>query len=168
MRAAIACLGCKPTRRSTNCPRLKINRVGMASILYCDAMRGFSSVFNLATTYLPADSVASWSMIGATIRQGPHQGAQASTSTGRSAFMTADAKVASVTVRGLLSAVAALERGRGGLQLAQTGWRLWARRSSTRFFAPQLGQVMMDMGAPVHLIRGCVGGGGDWQSVKHR
>jgi hypothetical protein len=63
--------------------------------------------------------------------------------------MTAEVKVASVTFRGLLSA--AVERGRGDLQLAQMGWRFCARRSSTRFFAPQLGQVMMGMGAPVYV-----------------
>jgi hypothetical protein len=48
---------------------------------YCEAMAGLSSVFNLAILTRPAYSDANWSMMGATIRHGPHQGAQQSTRT---------------------------------------------------------------------------------------
>src|SRR5690349_11156016 len=40
----IACFGASPVIRSTSRPFLKISIVGIASILNCDAVRGFSSV----------------------------------------------------------------------------------------------------------------------------
>ena len=46
---------------------------------------------------LPLYSTASSSMMGAIMRQGPHQGAQKSTRTGTSALRTASSQVASVT-----------------------------------------------------------------------
>src|ERR1039457_1116707 len=51
----------------------------------------------LPTLTLPSYSPASSSTIGAIARQGPHQAAQKSTSTGLSDFNTSESKFASVT-----------------------------------------------------------------------
>src|SRR5438105_14072488 len=77
-------------------------------------------------------------MIGAIIRQGPHQGAQQSRSTGRLTRSTSCAKLASVTTSGLAPA---LKIESLAPHFPQTGWSDLAR-SSMRFFAPHLGQVM--------------------------
>ena len=61
---------------------------------------GFSSVFILRKVTLPSYSFASSSTTGATIRQGPHQGAQKSTITGCSDLMTFSSNVSSVTSAG--------------------------------------------------------------------
>src|SRR5262245_5920923 len=55
---------------------------------------GDSSTFSLATLSLPAYRSASRSTMGETIRHGPHQGAQASTRTGRGLASTVAAKSA--------------------------------------------------------------------------
>src|SRR5437667_104549 len=72
---------------------------------------------------------------GAIIRHGPHQGAHMSSNTGSGDCSTSAAKLASVTVSGLL------ERDRGFLQRPQTGsfpCSVFSR--STRLFAPHDGQ----------------------------
>src|SRR4051812_18596033 len=104
-------------------------------------------------------------MIGAIIRQGPHQGAQQSTRTGLSARRTIVSKVASVMVIGLSVAPALSGMGSFCPHLPQTGWRVLAR-SSTRFFAPQLGQAMIGIGPPVDavFIKGAKRGGGKGES----
>src|SRR6266849_6892752 len=61
---------------------------GMASIPYRRARSGFSSVFTLPTLTRPANCAAILSMVGASIRQGPHQAAQKSTSTSCSLLTT--------------------------------------------------------------------------------
>ena len=68
------------------------------------AVAGFSSTFNFATRTRPAISRASSSITGAIMRHGPHQGAHKSSSTGTGARSTSSAKVASVTVTGMLPA----------------------------------------------------------------
>src|SRR2546423_15574733 len=70
-------LGWTPTSLSASWPFLKSSRVGMLEMLYLAAVRGFSSMLSLPTTYRPADSEARASRVGASRRQGPHQGAQA-------------------------------------------------------------------------------------------
>src|SRR5579885_689253 len=64
---------------------------------YAWAVLGFSSVFSLTTLIFPAKSLDRSSTTGATALQGPHHGAQKSTSTGMSALRTTCSKVASVT-----------------------------------------------------------------------
>ena len=95
-------------------------------------------------THRPLDSDASWSINGAIARQGPHHWAQQSTSTGfvpaRESSSPSDA---SVIVAGCESAADADGAGRGWPHLPHTGCIRPARLSSTRFFEPQLGQVMM-------------------------
>src|SRR5262249_11242008 len=59
--------------RSTGCsPPLKIMICGMAEMRYRAATFWASSVFSLATLTLPAKSLAILSIVGASIRQGPH------------------------------------------------------------------------------------------------
>src|SRR5262249_48289145 len=71
-----------PTKRSTTFPPLNTSNAGMALMLYSVAIFGLSSVFNLPTRAFPRYSPATASTVGAIILQGPHQGAQKSTSTG--------------------------------------------------------------------------------------
>jgi len=91
---------------------------------------------------------------GAIMRQGGHHAAQKSTRTGRASEIT-DSKFESVTVMGWPSAAA--DAGSFWPHLPQTGWVDWARDSSTRFLEPQLGQVMIGIGLPLHpMICGVV------------
>ena len=76
-------------------------RVGMLRMPYWLATLGFSSVLSLNTLIFPSNSLAISSTIGATMRQGPHQGAQKSTSTGTSLLSTSCSKEASVTAAAL-------------------------------------------------------------------
>src|SRR5687768_4507491 len=72
----------------------------MLRMPYLAAVRGLSSVFSLRNSTLPSYSSASSSTIGATMRQGPHHGAQKSTSTGLSAWRTSSSQLVSVTSAG--------------------------------------------------------------------
>src|SRR4051812_48673558 len=73
----------------------------MLRIWNCCARSWFSSVLTLTTLTLPSFSSASCSSTGPSARQGPHQGAQKSTSTGceAEAVTTSAAKLAVVTAR---------------------------------------------------------------------
>src|SRR3990172_1372261 len=73
-----------------------------------------SSVFSLTNFILPSYSPASSSTRGETMRQGPHQGAQKSTSTGSPALRTSSSNVASVTSAGL-GILSSLVLSRAGL-----------------------------------------------------
>src|SRR4051794_22648411 len=68
--------GLTPTKRSTSLPPSKTSTVGMAEIRRLPGVSWFSSVFILPTLTRPSNSRASVSMVGASIRQGPHHGAQ--------------------------------------------------------------------------------------------
>src|SRR5437773_12026863 len=70
----------------------------MPRILYRIDVPGFSSVFSFPTFTWPAYSVAMASIVGPMALQGPHQGAQKSTSTGVSDFNTSWSKAPSVKV----------------------------------------------------------------------
>src|SRR5699024_10272629 len=72
-------------------------RAGIDVMPYVLAVSRFSSVLTLTTFSFSACSSPIWSTIGLTMRQGPHQGAQKSTSTGLSDFNTVSSNVASVT-----------------------------------------------------------------------
>src|SRR5882724_8641230 len=77
-------------------------------------------------------------MVGASMRQGPHQGAHMSTSTGTGERSTSVANVASVTSTGPAWPSSGL------LQRPHTGASpRCIRCGSTRFFAPQKGQTMI-------------------------
>ena len=53
-----------------------------------------ASVFTFRMRYFPACLAATFASSGATMRQGPHHGAQKSTTTGRSLCVTAASKLA--------------------------------------------------------------------------
>ena len=84
-------------------PFLNSIRVGMARIPNLVGVAGFSSTFILTMRTLPSYSAASSSMMGPTARQGPHQGAQKSSSTGISEFRTTLSKVASEICSAIVS-----------------------------------------------------------------
>lgn len=98
MLAANVVLGTAPITVSFFSPLLKIIMVGTLRIPYWVAIEGLSSVHNLKQLSFPAYSCASSPTIGWIMRQGPHQGAQNSTSTGPSALRTSDCHVVLVTV----------------------------------------------------------------------
>ena len=79
-----------------------------------------SSIFSFATRTRPAISAASLSIVGASIRQGPHHGAHKSTSTGNGERSTSPAKVLSVTTTGPTRSSSAACIGRRSVALR---WR---------------------------------------------
>src|SRR5439155_15989475 len=85
-----------PTNFFLTSPPLKRITVGIALMLYLTAMLRLASVSTLPTLTLPANSSATASMVGASIRQGMHHSAQKSTSTGVPALSTSASKLASV------------------------------------------------------------------------
>src|SRR4051812_23603318 len=85
-----------PTRVSATAPPLKRIIVGMARTPYSTAMESFSSILTFVILSLPSNSVASSSRIGAIALQGPHHGAQKSTSTGVVAEVIVDLNVSVV------------------------------------------------------------------------
>src|SRR6266540_1905327 len=89
--------GTAPTTFSTGWPFLKNRRVGMLMMPYLPAMSGFSSVLSFTTLSLPSYSVASSSMQGAIIWQGPHHTAQKSTRTRPLALPTSVSHVVALT-----------------------------------------------------------------------
>lgn len=91
-------LGTAPITASFFSPLLKIKIVGMLRTPYWLAIEGLSSVFSLKQLSLPVYCFASSPITGWSIRQGPHHGAQNSTSTGPSVSRTSDCHVASVTL----------------------------------------------------------------------
>src|SRR5690606_20618725 len=77
-------------------PSLNRSSIGIERTWYFSAVARFSSTLTLAIFTLPAYSSASSSRAGAIILQGPHQGAQKSTSTGSEDCSTLASKSASV------------------------------------------------------------------------
>src|SRR5258707_10958876 len=86
-----------PTTRSTSFPPLNRIKVGMPLIPYVAAVDGLSSTFSFTTARLTEYCSAIASTVGDNIRQGAHQAAQKSTSTGFSDFRTSCSKELSVT-----------------------------------------------------------------------
>jgi len=86
--------------RSASVPFLMMSRVGIPIMLYFVAVSGFSSTLSLPKIILPACSLASSSMMGATIWQGPHHGAQQSM-TISGCFLVVSLKLVSVMVIGV-------------------------------------------------------------------
>lgn len=81
-------LGTAPITVSLFTPFVKIMTVGMLRMPYSVAIVGLSSVLSFKHLTLPAYCFAISSIRGAIILQGPHQGAQKSTSTGISLSKT--------------------------------------------------------------------------------
>lgn len=83
----------------------------MLRIPYLEAVNGLSSVFKLKHFSLPTYCLERSPTTGWSIRQGPHHGAQNSTSTGKSASRTSDFHVSSVTVGTAIENVEQLAEG---------------------------------------------------------
>lgn len=90
-------LGTAPMTVSFFSPPLNTMTVGMLRMPYSVAMPGLSSVFNFKQRTLPAYCLASSSISGAIMRQGPHHGAQKSTNTGTELSNTSSFHVLSLT-----------------------------------------------------------------------
>lgn len=108
--------------------------VGMLRIPNCAATACSSSVLSLTSRAADASRAAASANAGAIILQGPHHGAQKSTTTGRSLRVTCFLKAAPLKSGGWAS---------------KSGWRHWPHRGSsvsrpvgTRFTAWQRGQTM--------------------------
>src|SRR4030067_434569 len=84
--------GSAPTCRGARFPPEMNNTGGGPCTGYCIAHCWCSSVLTLLTSSRPVYSLASFSRVGATIRHGPHQGAQKSTITGIGDFRTVSPK----------------------------------------------------------------------------
>lgn len=98
MLAVSVVLGTAPRTASFFSPLMNIMVVGTLRIPYWVAIEGLSSVFSLKNLSFPAYSSESSATTGWMIRQGPHHGAQNSTSTGPVALRTSDCHVVSVTI----------------------------------------------------------------------
>mmetsp|Transcript_34871 Transcript_34871/g.75476 ORF Transcript_34871/g.75476 Transcript_34871/m.75476 type:complete len:210 (-) Transcript_34871:144-773(-) len=127
---ARVCLGTAPITVSIFLPFLKIITVGIERIPYSVATAGDSSVFNLTAFSLPLYSSASSSTSGAIIRQGPHQGAQKSTKTGKSLFRTFSSQSPSVTASACGSALLAWTTQ----DLRRRAWMGWSEAAPPRRF----------------------------------
>lgn len=79
-------------------PLTKIMMVGMLLTPYFPGVAGDSSVFSLKNFSFPVYCCASSLTMGSIILQGPHHGAQKSTTTGSSALSTRDSHVESFTI----------------------------------------------------------------------
>src|SRR3989440_8062311 len=93
--------GWEPTTRSASRPFLNRIIVGIERTPKRPAVIGLASTSSLAIFTFSPCSFAISSSTGATIRQGPHQAAQKSTSTGVSDLMTSVSKFWSLTTCGL-------------------------------------------------------------------
>lgn len=89
-----------PTKESTTCPFLKAKTEGMDCTPKAWAVRGFLSTSTATNSTDPALSSTTFSKMGVKTRQGPHQAAQRSTTTGNVAerSRTLALKVASVAL----------------------------------------------------------------------
>ena len=97
-------LAVAPTTLSTILPSLKKRTVGMLRIPNCPTTSSFSSTFILPIVTRPSYSVANSSMIGDTMRQGPHHSAQKSRTMGFPE-LTNSSKLASVICSAILNYV---------------------------------------------------------------
>ncbi len=75
-------LGSAPMKPSIGWPRWKANTAGIDLTPSCPAICGCSSMFILTSLTLPLAALTTFSSTGVSCLQGPHQGAQKSTSTG--------------------------------------------------------------------------------------
>ena len=87
---------------STSSPFLKKSRVGIERMPKRFAKAELPSTSTLPTLATPAISVATWSMMGEIILQGPHHVAQKSTSTGTGEPTTSASKFASVITNAIV------------------------------------------------------------------
>jgi len=99
MNSLIWLSGMAPMKPSTGWPFLKAMTAGMDWMPSCPATAGCSSMFIFTSRTLPRASATTFSRAGCNCLQGPHQGAQKSTSTGwfRESWITSAVKLLVVT-----------------------------------------------------------------------
>lgn len=127
--------GMTPDVRAVSTPRWRTTKVGIDWMRNCEASSGSASVLTLVTTASPAVSRASCSTSGATLRQGPHHGAQKSTNTGTLDFRTKEANTSAV----LISTTP--DSGASSALHRPQRVRLPRCPKAQRFPCPQLGQT---------------------------
>ena len=123
--------GKAPISVSMILPFFTRNIVGTLEMEYLEPIPEFSSTFSLAIFNRPLYFAASSSRIGPTARQGPHQGAQQSTSTWSFEPKTSRSKVLSETLTGRLN----ISMGNTLLHFPHFGLSS-IRDTGTLFFAP--------------------------------
>ena len=125
-----------PVSSATGAAALNSFMAGIERIAKRRASCGFSSTFTFATLTRPQRCCATAFRTGSIDRQGPHHGAQKSTSTGMGEDSTASAKLESVTTTGLLGASGCLQRAqRAPTSVRPSGIRFrprqWVQRCSS-------------------------------------
>src|SRR5258705_8993302 len=93
----MASLDVAPTTRSSSLPPLNSIKVGIPLMPYRCEIDGLSSTFTLTTRAVAAYFSATAATVGSNMRQGAHQVAQKSTSTGLSDCNTSFSKLLSFT-----------------------------------------------------------------------
>src|SRR6266702_3864770 len=121
-----AALGLAPMICFTTSPPWKTLIVGIETMPYEAATRGFSSTLSFTTVMSSLCSLAISSRIGETARQGPHHSAQKSTMTVLSLLRTSTSNEASVTAGVLAPTIAVLP-----LVLSVQGLEMLRRAPST-------------------------------------
>ena len=99
-----------------------------------EEVSGLSSLLTLTSRARPLSWAAACSKAGAIMRQGPHHGAQKSTTTGRSVLPTTASKLASVSSTGSPASSACPQRPQVGSSPS--------RAAGTRLVAAQWAQAM--------------------------
>src|SRR4051812_6789514 len=131
----------------------------MLRMPYLLAMSGASSVFSLATFALPTYSLASSSTTGPTMRQGPHQGAQKSTSTVPLKLLTSFSKFS--LFNSTIFSLAIRNSFAAGLDLFRLAYHLFLETSPGLGVVHQLVAVLVELGGrhamlsqnhPSHLV----------------
>src|SRR5262245_1777633 len=103
MKALTRDSGSAPMKPSTGLPSWKANTAGIDCTPICPGICGCSSIFSLTSLTAPLAARTAFSRIGVSWRQGPHQGAQKSTSTGTSREASTTSPMKSLVVVFLMS-----------------------------------------------------------------
>src|SRR5262245_64184827 len=127
--------GIAPAVRAASLPPSKIAIVGIERMRKRSPSSGNASVLTLTTTKRPAFDAATFASSGATIRQGPHHGAQKSTTTGSPALLTRASKTASLGT--------SMGSDGGGKAVLHRPQRASRPENGRRFRWPQEGHVVM-------------------------
>ncbi len=156
-----------PACRLISRPFLNRATVGMLRILYCAAVRWACSVFNLANRTRGSSCAVAVLKCGAIILQGPHQGAQKSTTSGKSLRFRCLSNVWSLSSIGWPVNSRSLQRPHVGLaeslssgirftdsQCGQTTCLSWLTRVTPRQFSllRDKGGVEIFQGLAVRLL----------------
>src|SRR5262245_46315771 len=127
--------GIAPAVRAASLPPSKIAIVGIERMRKRSPSSGRASVLTFTTTNRPAFDAATFASSGATIRQGPHHGAQKSTTTGSPALRTSASNTATLGI--------STGSDGGGSALLHLPQRASRPENGSRFFWPHEAQEVM-------------------------